>query len=312
MSEREKSPEERGYVRMSGPGDVYIHGNLIGTIIQGFGRADVFNVDLKEALEEGLITPDGVVTHGGKKELKGKKENEVIPRRKDYIFSEEKKYISSSPSTQIPVRVDEVKDVPYHDPENNGVARNVIKRLMDNIEAREAKRESEKDPVDSPRYDPSQEEKKEIDNIQFLLEKHLIEKNPKFGTELEEGDPKTEYILTQMGELMMKGGYDGPELAEQKPKKKGSETNPNLGKTIRDIFFGLEPNLENYEKFEMKKTDDGFYVVKIIFGKRRKVSRKIDISFLNNLDSEEKKLAYIREELVKLLKKKEDDVESNY
>jgi len=115
-----------------------------------------------------------------------------------------------------------------------------------------------------------------------------------------------------MGELMMKGGYDGPELAEQKPKKKGSETNPNLGKTIRDIFFGLEPNLENYEKFEMKKTDDGFYVVKIIFGKRRKVSRKIDISFLNNLDSEEKKLAYIREELVKLLKKKEDDVESNY
>ncbi|MFA7314737.1 MAG: hypothetical protein WC025_02270 [Candidatus Magasanikbacteria bacterium] len=59
MPERELSLEERGYVKMGGSGDVYIHGGLIGKHIKGFGKVDIFNEDLRVALETGLIDRDG-------------------------------------------------------------------------------------------------------------------------------------------------------------------------------------------------------------------------------------------------------------
>jgi len=78
MPERELSMEEKGYWRIPGE-DVYIHPSLLSEDkpCPFGGNMLLENYDLVDALVNGLMTPDGVVTDKGKRILENKSKSSL-------------------------------------------------------------------------------------------------------------------------------------------------------------------------------------------------------------------------------------------
>ena len=315
MPERELSMEEKGYWRIPGE-DVYIHPSLLSEDkpCPFGGNMLLENYDLVDALVNGLMTPDGVVTPAGEKYLKDEKNSKLkVGSRKSapvlgHSFSTpkpNKKGVTEGGSVPESVEPDSPIIV-----RGNRVTNLNMKRLMKKIEEKELMDKVMETPEENFGYDTSlDEDVLEPNVVKVLLSKGLITKNPDFPG----GEDVLEYIFTEEGLRIMRGDADNvSEEPESKSKKTKGERNPNWGNVIEDIFLGLEPNFKGYGKFEMKKIDNGSYIVRIILNSGKKYRCRIDKKFLDKLDSENKKMFYIRNKLIELLKNREDDMSGNY
>jgi len=90
MSEIELSMEEKGYLKILGE-NIYILPNLISEENECpfGGKMVLHNYDLIDALEKKWMTPDGVITPAGEKELNRRKSNKPVINRKNYSESKE-------------------------------------------------------------------------------------------------------------------------------------------------------------------------------------------------------------------------------
>ena len=315
MSERELSMEENGYMIIPGE-NVYIHHSLLSedAPCPFGGNMLLENYDLVDALVNGLMTPDGVVTDKGKRILENKSKSslKVGSRRSATV-------LGHSVSTPKPNKkgVTEGGSVPESvEPDSPIIVRGNkatflnMKKLMDIIKEKDLMEKIEEEQDNTFGYDNSlDEDKKKPSAVDVLLSKGLIMENPDFPG----GEDVLKYIFTEEGLRILRGDADNvSEEPERKSKKTKGERNPNWGNVIEDIFLGLEPNFKGYGKFEMKKIDNGSYIVRIILNSGKKYRCRIDKKFLDKLDSENKKMFYIRNKLIELLKNREDDMSGNY
>ncbi|PIZ95342.1 MAG: hypothetical protein COX80_04625 [Candidatus Magasanikbacteria bacterium CG_4_10_14_0_2_um_filter_33_14] len=304
MSEIELSMEEKGYLKILGE-NIYILPNLISEENECpfGGKMVLHNYDLIDALEKKWMTPDGVITPAGEKELNRRKSNKPVINRKNY--SESKETDSVDEEIAVSKKNDSrSSEIIYHDSKSDKVtlnARRILMRHFEELEEnREQKRKQSLGIEEDLSYDPTQDEVEEVkrtedEELEMLLAEDWIEKIPNVSD-----DEEIKFRLTNTGKLMMKGGYAGPEVPEKKSKIPKGERKPHFGDRVTEIFESLNPDLGEDEDFKLKTiSGDGGLEVIILRNEAELVSTRI-------LNKDLKDLNKIRVKLTLLLRKRMD------